>query len=128
MMRNIFPGFSQTNEINPDHISKDKAVVEAYKKDPLVHNLITAETGMGLLEWGKEVIANADKVTTTLMLIHGDADKLTSYKGTEAFAAKAINCEYSINIVEGGYHELHNDPEKQELFDYLLEWLEAKIA
>jgi acylglycerol lipase len=128
MMRNIYPGFSQTNEINPEHISKDKAVVEAYKKDPLVHNLITAETGMGLLEWGKEVIANADKITTTLMLIHGDADKLTSYKGTEAFAARAINCEYSINIVEGGYHELHNDPEKEELFDYLLEWLNAKIA
>jgi alpha-beta hydrolase superfamily lysophospholipase len=129
LMRRIYPAFSQTNEINPEHISRDKAVVEAYKKDPLVHNKISAETGMGLLQWGKEIIANADKITSVpLLLLHGTGDKLTSYKGTEAFAANAINCEYSINTYDGYFHELHNEPEKKEVLDDILEWLNAKIS
>jgi acylglycerol lipase len=126
MMRSIYPGFSQTNEINPDHISRDKAVVDAYKKDPMVHNLITAETGMGLLEWGKEIISKAGKLSIPLLLMHGSGDKLTSHKGTEAFAQKAEG-DITLKIWEDMYHELHNEPEKEEVLKFILDWLNAKL-
>lgn len=126
MMRSIYPGFSQTNEINPDHISRDKAVVDAYKKDPMVHNLITAETGMGLLEWGKEIISKAGKLSVPLLLMHGSGDKLTSHKGTEAFAQKAEG-DITLKIWEDMYHELHNEPEKEEVLKFILDWLNAKL-
>jgi alpha-beta hydrolase superfamily lysophospholipase len=126
LMRNIYPGFSQTNEINPEHISRDKAEVEAYKKDPLVHNLITAETGMGLLQWGKDALEKVGKVNTPLLLMHGSADQLTSHKGTEAFAQKADG-DVTLKIWDGLYHEIHNEPEKQQVLEYMLQWIESKM-
>ncbi len=126
VMRGLYPGFSQTNEINPQHISRDKAVVDAYIKDPLVHNLITAETGMGLLQWGKDIIAKAQEIKIPLLLMHGDKDQLTSHKGTETLAAK-LKGDVTLKIWEGLFHETHNEPEKEEVLQFILNWLNTKI-
>ena len=126
MMRGIYPGFSQTNEIDPLHVSRDKAEVEKYINDKLNHNKITAETGMGLLEWGKDAIEKVGKVSTPLLLMHGTDDKMISYKGTEAFANKAEG-DVTLKLYDGLYHELHNEPEKMDVLQYILEWVQAKM-
>ncbi len=126
IMRNIYPAFSQTNEINPQHISRDPEEVEAYKKDPLVHNQISAETALGLLEWGINAIAKTGKIGIPVLLMHGSADKLTSHKGTETFARKSEG-DITLKIWEDMYHELHNEPEKAEVLQFILEWLDSKL-
>jgi len=52
--RSIYPSFSQNNQLDVNHISRNKAVVEAYKKDNLVHDKIGAELGISILETIKE--------------------------------------------------------------------------
>ena len=126
MMRNIYPGFSQTNEINPEHISRDKSEVENYKADSLNHNLITAETGMGLLEWGKVAIEKTGKLDIPVLLLHGTGDKLTSHKGTEQFAKKSSG-DVTLKLWDNLYHELHNEPEKEEVLNFIYDWIVEKI-
>lgn len=126
VMRSIYPGFSQQNEINPQHISRDPAEVQKYINDKLNHNRITAETGMGFLEWGKDAIAKVGKIATPLLLMHGTGDQLTSHKGTEAFAAKAQG-DVTLKLWEGLFHEMHNEPEKMEVLQFILDWVNVKM-
>jgi acylglycerol lipase len=126
IMRGIYPGFTQKNEINPDHLSRDKEIVEKYIQDPLVHNLISAETALGLIDWGKNAIEKLKKVDIPVLLMHGDADQLTSHKGTEIFAKNAQG-DVTLKIWYDMYHEIHNELEKQSVLDYMLEWMDSKL-
>jgi alpha-beta hydrolase superfamily lysophospholipase len=58
--------------------------------------------------------------------MHGGADRITSAQASREFAAKAGD-RCTLKIWDGFHHEIHNEPEKEQVFVYLLEWLDSKI-
>ncbi len=127
LMRGIYPAFSQTNELNSAHISRDPEVVKAYENDPLIHDKISAETGMGMLSWGKEAIAKAHQLQTPLLIMHGTGDQITSAEGSRKFAEAAKNADVTLKLWDGLYHEMQNEPEKTAVFDYIYDWIQSKL-
>lgn len=123
LMRSIFPSFSQDSGLNQTHISKDAAVVEAYKNDPLVHGKITASASLSLLEAGEFLNNYAGEMPISTLIMHGDEDLLTSQPASEAFA-KRVSGPVTYKKWEGMYHEIHNEPQQLEVFNYTLGWLE----
>lgn len=121
-MRSIFPGFTQSNQLDPNDISRDPAVVQAYKNDPLVHDRLTASLGTRLLDGA----ANLDKFDGTfpcpLLIMHGADDKITSPKGSKAFADRVKG---DITHLEwpGLYHEIHNEKSQKDVFQYTIDWI-----
>jgi hypothetical protein len=51
--------------------------------------------------------------------------RITSAQASREFAAQAGDL-CTLKIWDGLYHEIHNEPEKEQVFAYLLEWLESK--
>jgi alpha-beta hydrolase superfamily lysophospholipase len=125
LMRSIFPSFSQDSGLNQDHISKDTAVVEAYKNDPLVHGKITASASLSLLEAGEFLNNYAGEMPISTLIMHGDEDLLTSQPASEAFA-KRVSGPVTYKKWKGMYHEIHNEPQQLEVFNYTLGWLERQ--
>lgn len=126
MLRKVYPGFSQGNQLDLSNLCRDQLVIEAYKKDPLVHDKITSETAVGMLHSGSESLASRQTVPCPLLLMHGDKDKLTSPTATMQFASH-IKGDVKLKIWEGFYHELHNEPEKLEVLEYAHQWILEKI-
>ncbi|RUA12779.1 MAG: alpha/beta hydrolase, partial [Flavobacteriia bacterium] len=69
---------------------------------------------------------NAYKLVIPMLLLHGTADRLTSYKASEEFARNSKNV--TLKLYEGGYHELHNDLVKEEEINDIINWINDKIA
>lgn len=126
LMRNIYPGFTQPNGLTIDHISRDPAVVKKYQADPLVHDKISASTGMAMLDAGDELNQYMGELHLPTLLIHGSLDQITSPEGTRDFAER-VGGDITFKMWEGLYHEMHNEPEQQEVFEHLLAWLETKV-
>jgi alpha-beta hydrolase superfamily lysophospholipase len=126
LVRPIYPSFSQDNGLNQKFLSKDPAVIEAYNNDPLVHNKITVETALSMIDSGQNSLKTVGKLKTPLLLLHGDQDGITSHKATERFANKAIG-DVTLRIWEGGYHELHNEPEQREVLEYIYSWVRRHL-
>lgn len=126
-MAKVAPSFTLPNDLELSGLARDPAVAERYKADPLVHNLISARLGLDLIERGQAIIADARTITLPLLLLQGSADRLVDPKATERFAAAAgPNVEFK--RYEGWYHELHNEPEKEELFKSVLAWIDRRLA
>lgn len=125
-VRPVYPGFSQDNGLELQQLSKDPLVIEAYEQDPLVHSKITVETALGMIDSGQNSLKIVSQLKTPLLLLHGDQDGITSHKATERFANRA-NGDVTLKIWEGGYHELHNDPEKLEFLDYIYNWIKKHL-
>ena len=127
LMRNIIPAFSQKNQLVLEHISRSPEVVEAYQKDPLVHNKITATMGIGMLETARSLYTYKGSIKVPLLMMHGGADRITSPKGSARFA-KNVNGNVTYKEWKGLFHEIHNEPEKEAVFEFLVDWMEVQLV
>jgi alpha-beta hydrolase superfamily lysophospholipase len=122
----ILPGFAQPTGLNPDHLSRDKEVVKAYQADPLVHDKMTPAFFMNVHFAGPFAIEHAHKIKLPALVYHGSGDKITSHLGSLELKNKAGE-NVEVKIFEGLYHELHNEPEKQEVFNYINNWIKQRL-
>lgn len=120
-LKNIFPGLVNSSGLVVDHISHDREVVDKYKNDPYVHGKISVNLFHGAMMAASNALENASSLKVPLLLMHGSEDMICSPDGSREFVAKAKSAE--LKIWEGGYHELHNELFNQEVFDYLVKWI-----
>lgn len=121
-MYRLWPALSLPNGIDPSHLSHDPEVVRAYIGDALVHDRLSARLGIEILNAGVWAMEHASEFTLPLLLMGGGADQIVSAEACREFASK-VNVPCDFKLWEGCYHEIHNEPEKDAVFDFLLEWL-----
>jgi len=126
IMRSAWPTLALSNELDRQALSRDPEVVRAYNDDPLVHDRLSARLGMDMLQSGLWALEHAAEFPLPLLLMHGGADRLTSAQASREFAAQAGEV-CTLKIWDGFYHEIHNEPEQAQVFEYLLGWLESNL-
>lgn len=124
-MKRILPGLLQPSGLNIGHISHDPEVVKAYENDPLVHDRISVRMFISAYTRGEWALANAGKLDRSVLLMHGGDDKITSAGASRRFAEKAGKY-VELKIWEEMYHELHNEKIKDEVFEYIIDWLKKQ--
>jgi acylglycerol lipase len=121
VMKNLLPGLIQPTGLRTSHLSHDKAVVEKYIADPLVHGKTSLRLYYGALNAANHSLEHASELNVPTLIIHGSDDLVNSPDATREFAAKSERAE--LKIWEGGYHELHNESFKDEVFAYIIGWI-----
>lgn len=121
MMKNLLPGLILPSGLNVSHISHDKAAIENYLTDPLVHGKISLSLFHSAMNAAKNSLIHASELKVPTLLIHGSDDMITSPEGSREFAEKAKMAELKIWV--NGYHELHNEPFKDDFFKFILNWI-----
>jgi acylglycerol lipase len=121
VMKNLLPGLIQPSGLNVDHISHDKTEIEKYKSDPLVHGKISVSLFHEAMTAAAYSLAHASELKIPTLILHGSDDLICSPEGSREFAEKTSKAE--LKIWEGGYHELHNEPFKDDVFKYILDWI-----
>jgi len=121
VMKHILPGLIQPTRLNINHISHDETVVEKYKNDLLVHGKISVSLFDGAMTAANYSLTHASELKVPTLLLHGSDDMLTSPEGSRKFAGKTNKVE--LKIWDGGYHELHNETFKDEVFKYIMNWI-----
>jgi acylglycerol lipase len=127
IVNGIFPSLTQSSNLDVSAISRDTAVVNAYKNDHLVHDKISSNMFLSVHESGLWALEHAQEFPLPLLLFHGTADKLTSYKASEEFSKK-VKGNITFKTWDGFYHEPHNEPEKQMVFGLVKEWIEKELS
>jgi len=126
VMKNILPGLTQTTGLVVKYISSDNEVVDRYIADPLVHDKISVSLFNSAMNAGKTNLENAQDLKTPLLLMHGSDDMISSPEGSRIFASKTGFAE--LKIWDGGFHEIHNEPFKADVFAYMMKWINSKIT
>jgi len=124
VMKNILPGLQQPSGLNVDHISHDQEVVRQYHDDPLVHGKISVSLFTNAMSAARFALDHSSELKIRTLLIHGSDDLITSPAGSKEFAANSPKAE--LKIFDNGYHELHNEPFRHEVFQYILDWINEK--
>lgn len=122
----LMPNTAIASGLDANGISRDENVVKTYRADPLVHDKITLGFGKAMLGVTKWTLEHAGEFSLPLLLLHGKADTIAFPEGTIEFAAP-LKEKCTLVLWDGGYHELHNEPEKAEVFKTMTLWMDARL-
>ena len=124
----IAPGF-RPEGLSADAISRDPAVVTAYKNDPLVYTgKISAGLGAALIGAMGRFPTRYHELTLPIVVMHGTDDQLASIEGSEALAAAAVNAQVTTHFYDGLYHEIFNEPEQALVLADLVSWIDSVVS
>lgn len=125
LLSRIWPGFTIRRTSDIQGVSRDPAVLEALKVDPLHHDLVTARWGteaMAVMDW---IRTQADRVRLPVLFIHGEADPYNTVRGVQRFFDQVTYPDKMLKVYPGSHHETHNDLDHARVASDLIDWMQA---
>jgi alpha-beta hydrolase superfamily lysophospholipase len=122
----ILPTTSLASGLDTNGLSRDKTVVDAYRADPLNHNQVTLGFGKIMIDEVKWTLDHAKDFSYPLLLLHGKKDSIAFVSSSIEFA-EPLKEKCTLVLWDEGLHELHNEPEKAEVFKTMALWMDARL-
>ena len=121
----IYPGLTLASGLDVTALSRDTSVVQAYRDDPLTHDRVSPRIFFPARQAASEIPQQLATLVTPTLLMHGDADRITSYTASESLARQAQSQGVPLDWIPwpGGYHELHHEPGAEALLDQVIDWV-----
>jgi alpha-beta hydrolase superfamily lysophospholipase len=86
---------------------------------------MVARTGAELMATALAMPQRLPALTMPLLVLHGTADRLVPPAASEVVRAHAGSPDLTVRTYEGLYHEPHNEPERDQVLDDVVAWLDA---
>ncbi len=119
----LAPDLRIGNGLRPAAISRNPAVVHAYRHDPLVHDRITPRLVRFMRDAGAAALACAPQWRVPTLLLWAGADGCVAPAGSAAFAASMPAAQVSSQAYPELFHEIFNEPERLQVLARLTQWL-----
>ena len=114
--------------IDSSAVSRDPEVVKDYDADPLnYHGKLPART---VAELSRAIDGYPDGVSRfklPMLVMHGTADRLVPIAGGQMVADRAGSEDKTWKPYDGLFHEILNEPERQQVLDDMADWLDARF-
>ena len=114
-----------TIRVNSSALSRDLSVCRQYDGDPLVyHGGVPARMGAELVRATRRIQKQIGAFCTPMLILHGCADRLSDPQGSRDLYARASAQDKTLKLYDGLYHEVLNEPEKEQVLADLVSWLD----
>jgi acylglycerol lipase len=122
LLSRIAPTMVMDNGLDRAMLSRDPQVIINYNSDALVSGKVSARLGMDIINNGKWIVEHASELEIPTLLMQGTKDGIVNPEMTKEFSNKA-GLFVTLKLWDGFYHELHNEPEKADVMNFMKEWL-----
>jgi alpha-beta hydrolase superfamily lysophospholipase len=124
----IAPSLRVGNGLDDNFLSHDRAVVQAYRDDPLTHDRIGGRLARFLAHEGALVQQAAAHWPVPTLLIYAGDDRLVVPAASRAFAeAAAPSGMVEARCFESLFHEIFNELDAGPVFAALQRWLDKRF-
>ncbi len=111
-----------------NRISRDPAVVDEYNSDPLVFRTpIRARLGAEMLDAMDRVDAGLPGLHVPLLVMQGTSDGLVDPGCGPHVYDRAGSGDKTLKMYDGLWHEIFNEPERDQVMGDLTGWLESHL-
>jgi acylglycerol lipase len=113
-------------EVDANGVSRDLQVVHDYVNDPLVYNgKLPARTIAELAKSFDTFPERIPQLKLPLLVMYGTADPIVKTEGSHLVYDLASSEDKTLTPWEGLYHEIFNEPERDDVIGALADWLDA---
>ena len=124
LLSKLAPSFAMNNGLDVSNLSHDQAVIDAYQRDPLVHPMISSRLGYELITNGRRIADYQGEFPFPLLILQGAKDRLVNPTTNQRFASQLAGST-TFKMFSEGFHELHNEPWKDDVINLMIDWIKA---
>ncbi|MEA3068134.1 MAG: acylglycerol lipase, partial [Sphingomonadales bacterium] len=108
--------------------SRDPEWVAQLEADPLTRGESQpVETVAAFARAGERFEREFPRITLPVLILHGTADKATRPDGSQQFFDQAGSTDKTLKLYDGHYHDLLNDLGREQVFDDIIAWIDARL-
>jgi alpha-beta hydrolase superfamily lysophospholipase len=112
-----------------DLVSRNPDYVYSFTHDPLVYNEKTrARVGMFFLRMYDRAMEELPSFTSPVLFMHGTADQLIEPGSSDILYRTVASDDKELKWWEGLAHVLFHEPERDEVYSYIRQWLEKRLS
>jgi len=126
VLKGIVPKLAMDSDFDPNNVTSNPAVLEAYKTDPMITNMVSMGAAMTILAAQERIRTGSAAMRLPFLIMHGTEDKLAAPAASKVFyeGATAV-ADKKLVYYEGYYHEIFNEVNNQPVLGELIAWLNA---
>ena len=103
--------------------------MDAYVDDPLVYRgKIRARLGTELIKMMQILPNQMPEIYLPILIMHGTADRLSDPRGSEILYERVSSRDKTLKLYNGFYHEIFNEPGREQVFSDMESWLATHIG
>ena len=122
ILNRVAPKLNLGNDVPATEVTRHPDIQREYASDPLVFHTVTPRWFFEMEAARERVLAHAPRYTVPALFIWGTADKIVSPDSVAKLAAD-WPAPKQVTPLPGLYHEVMNEPERDEVIARVLGWL-----
>ncbi|MGI1679119.1 MAG: lysophospholipase [Cellvibrionaceae bacterium] len=129
LFKSIFFPKSGFVQLSSAGVSRDPIVVEAYENDPLVYSgKMTYGLAVNMAKAMGNLKSLAENITLPILVVQAGKDKLINPEGAKDLYSWLGSQDKKLTMYPNSYHEVLNEPEKNQLLEELKLKIESWVS
>ncbi|MGC5325548.1 lysophospholipase [Brevibacillus sp. SYSU BS000544] len=124
----IWPKLRMGNDIAPYQVTRDPVMQVKYQNDPLNYKKVSVRWFQELQREMKNAAVNSQKINLPTLVLQAGSDCLIDPQKVENFVWRLPSTDKTFISFPGLYHEVFNEPERQEVLEQLGTWLDNHVS
>ena len=122
----LLPSLPMRNELKPEQLTRDVAIQNATRSDPLYQQIATPRWFTESSEAQETCLRRATEFVTPFLLLFGGADPIADPSAGREFHEHATSKDKQLKQYDGLVHELFHEPERDLVFKDVIGWLDDR--
>jgi alpha-beta hydrolase superfamily lysophospholipase len=127
VLSRVTPSLKMNNGVALSGLSRDPSISSAFRADPLTHTWGTPRLAAEAEVARAQIRQSAATWQVPTLILHGGADPICLPEGAREFAAQTPQGIVEYREYPGLYHEIHNEPEREQVFRDIEAWLQVQL-
>jgi len=126
LLADLWPTLRIPARIDPDTLSRDPTVNQAYSEDPAVHGVMTPGAWREIQWAQRAVAADGSRIESPLLFLLGGEDRIVDVELARAFA-DSLKTSVRVRSYPEMYHEVLHDPQRDQPFADMVAFLQTPL-
>ena len=126
LIAHVLPSLPMRNELKPEQLTRDVAIQNATRADPLYQQIATPRWFTESSSAQETCLRRATEFVTPFLLLTGGADAISDPAAGREFFDHATSKDKQYKGYDGLLHELFHEPERDLVFRDLIAWLDER--
>jgi len=116
------------DRLDSSTISRDRAVVDAYRNDELVYTgKLSARLCSEILQTMQVLPPQTSGIRLPVLIMHGAEDRLVAPGGSRKAYDALGSTDKTLRVFPGLFHEIMNEPERHMVYKEIAEWISQRL-
>ncbi len=128
ILQRFLPALPMANELRPEDLTRDVAIQQATRNDPLYLSIATPRWFTEAAAAQEAVLRRASEFVAPFLCLVGGADPIADPAAGRQFFEGATSKDKQFRQYDGLVHELFHEPERDLVFKDVVAWLDARAG